>query len=100
MTVKHEWEINYLVRSGLYADTDAVWRSALNALFVVHPDYKFKMLVAAYQAGDISLGKAAELMGVSAEEMKELLLRANIPIHLGPANAADLSEEVSAFERG
>ncbi|MBI4674284.1 MAG: UPF0175 family protein [Chloroflexi bacterium] len=54
----------------------------------------------AYQVGDISLGKAAELMGVSAEEMKELLLRAGIPIHLGPASADELREELSAFERG
>lgn len=100
MTVKQEWQINYLVRSGLYADADAVWRSALNALFVLHPDYKFKMLATAYQVGDISLGKAAELMGVSAEEMKELLLRAGIPIHLGPASADELREELSAFERG
>jgi len=99
MTVKHEWQINYLVRSGLYTDADAVWRSALNALFIVHPDYKFKMLASAYQVGDISLGKAAELMGVSTEEMKELLMRADIPIHLGPTNSAELQEELSVFER-
>ena len=32
------------------------------------------MIVSAYTAGDISLGKAAELMGVSHEEVKDILV--------------------------
>lgn len=97
MTLKHEWELEHLVKSGLYADADAVWRNALHALFVLHPDQKLQMLAKAYQMGDVSLGKAAELMGVSSEEMKELLIKRGVSIHLGPANANELREELNVF---
>ena len=98
MTVKHEWEISYLVKAGLYADADAVWRNALNALFALHPEQKLQMITAAYRVGDISLGKAAELMGVSSEEMKDILRQAGISLHLGLENADELREELKKFE--
>jgi Arc/MetJ-type ribon-helix-helix transcriptional regulator len=39
MTIETEWQVNQLVKAGLYSNTDAVLRSALNALFVLHPDF-------------------------------------------------------------
>lgn len=98
MTLKHEQELEYLVRSGLYIDKDAVWRNALDALFVLYPDQKFQMLSTAYQAGEMSLGKAAELLGVSSEELKELFIKQGVQIHLGPENEEDLREELHAFQ--
>lgn len=97
MTLKHELEINYLVKSGLYADADAVWRSALDALFVLHPDQKLQMLVSAYRTGDLSLGKAAELMGLATEEAKEVFIANGVKIHLGPENADELRDELNTF---
>ncbi len=98
MTIKNEWEINQLVKAGLYADSDAVLRSALNALFVLHPEQKLQMVIAAYRTADISLGKAAELMGISSAEMQDLLRQAGVPIHLGPETADELRQEVAGLE--
>ena len=42
------------------------------------------MVIRAYTAGDISIGKAAEMMGISHEEMKEVLTESGAEIHLGP----------------
>ena len=98
MTLKTEWEINHLVKAGLYSDADAVLRSALNALFLLHPNQKLQMITTAYRAGDLSLGKSAELMGVSSEEMKELLLRQGVKIHLGPETEDELKQELVSFE--
>ncbi len=42
------------------------------------------MVIRAYTAGEVSIGKAAEMMGVSHEEMKEILTEGGAEIHLGP----------------
>lgn len=98
MSVQNDWQINQLVKAGLYSDPDAVLRSALDALFTLHPEQKLRMIAAAYTAGDISLGRAAELMGISGEEMKDLLRRAGVQIHLGPETEDELRREIATFE--
>jgi len=64
------WELRQLVKSGLFADEDAALRSALRALYQAHPQARVQMVVRAYAAGEISLGRAAALLGASQEEMK------------------------------
>ncbi len=98
MNTQNEWKVNQLVKAGLYSDSDAVLRSALDALFTLHPEQKLRMIAAAYRAGEISLGKAAELMGISSEEMKDLLRRSGTPIHLGPETVDEVREEIANFE--
>jgi len=56
------------------------------------------MLITAYESGELSLGKAAELLGLATEEMKELLIANGVQIHLGPQDADELREELSAFK--
>lgn len=98
MSIQNDWNVHQLIKAGLYADPDAVLRSALEALSTLHPEQKLKMVAAAYEAGDISLGKAAELYGVSHEEMKDLLRQAGAQIHLGPESEDELMREISTFE--
>jgi predicted HTH domain antitoxin len=78
------WQLDQLVKSGLYPDEQTVLRNALQALFQIKPHIKIRMLANAYVAGDISLGRAAMLLGVSQEEMKDILRDAGVEIHLGP----------------
>ena len=89
------WEIDQLVKTKLFPDRQAVLRSALRALFQVQPDLKKQMLIHTYTAGDISLGKAAELMGVSHEEMKEVLIENGAKIHLGPRTVDELLQDAA-----
>lgn len=78
------WELKQLVRSGLYPDERAALRGALRALFQVNPHAKQQMIVSAYESGEISLGKAAAMLGVSQEEMKDIVREGGGEIHLGP----------------
>lgn len=78
------WDIDQLVQTRLFPDEDAVLRSALRALFQSRPGVRRQMVVHAYTSGEISLGKAAEIMGVSHEEMKDILTENGAKIHLGP----------------
>ena len=89
------WEIGQLVKSRLFPDEQAVLRSALRALFESYPELKRQMVIRAYTSGDISLGKAADIMGVSHEEMKEILRENGAQIHLGPQTVEDLSKDTA-----
>jgi predicted HTH domain antitoxin len=60
-----------------------VLRSALRALFQAQPEVRRQMVIRAYTAGEISIGKAAEMMGISHDEMKEILTEGGAEIHLG-----------------
>jgi predicted HTH domain antitoxin len=50
----------------------------------------------AYLAEEISLGKAADLLGLSRFELQERFLRLGVPLHLGPATLEEARAEVSA----
>ena len=69
-----QWEIGQLVKAKLYPDEESVQRSALRALFQVRPEIRSQMVVRAYVSGEISLGKAAEMLGISHEEMKDVIV--------------------------
>ena len=84
------WELRQLVKSGLYPDEGAALRSALRALYRINPQTKMQMAIRAYEAGEISLGRAAALLGVSQEEMKDILREAGAEIHLGPTTSAEV----------
>jgi predicted HTH domain antitoxin len=90
-----DWEIEQLVKARLFPDQQAVVRSAMRALFQVQPGVRQQMIVSAYTAGDVSLGKAAELMGVSHEEMKDILVENGIEIHLGPRTVEEVLQDAA-----
>ncbi|MCS6843074.1 MAG: UPF0175 family protein [Caldilineales bacterium] len=90
-----DWELQQLVKSGLFPDEAAALRSALRALYTVNPQARVQMAIRAYEAGEISLGRAAAMLGVSQEEMKEILREAGAEIHLGPDTVAEAQADAS-----
>ncbi len=58
-----------------------------------HPDARS---LRAYLAGEISLGKAAELLGLSWFSLQASFLRLGVPLRLGPATLEDAWEEIRA----
>jgi predicted HTH domain antitoxin len=90
-----QWGIDQLVKTELFPDEDAVLRSALRALFQSQPKIRRQMLVRAYTSGEISLGKAAELLGVSHEEMKDILIENGAELHLGPQTVDDVLRDAA-----
>ena len=87
------WQLRHLVKSGLFPDENVALRSALRALFQVNPDTRVRMVVSAYQSAEISLGKAAAMLGVSQEEMKDILREAGIEIFLGPQTVEEIRKD-------
>lgn len=89
-----QWEVSQLVKTKLFPDEQAVLRSALRALFESRPEIRRQMIIRAYTAGEISLGKAAEIMGCSHEEMKDILQESGAEIHMGPRTGDELLRDV------
>ena len=89
------WEISQLVKTRLFPDEQAVLRSALRALFQSRPEIRRQMVIRAYTAGEISLGKATEIMGFSLEEMKDILQENGAEIHMGPRTANELLQDAA-----
>lgn len=88
-----QWEIDQLVKTELFPDKQAVLRSALRALYAAQPMLKRQMVIRLYTAGEIGLGKAAEMLGVSAEEMKDILRENGAQVHLGAYTADELRQD-------
>lgn len=89
------WELQQLVKSGQYPDETAVLRSALRALYQLHPETKTRMVSTAYTSGEISLGRAASMLGVSLAEAEDILRESGVEIHLGPTTAEELATDIN-----
>ena len=53
--------------------------------------------VSAYQSGDISLAKAAELLGMHALALRASFVKLGIPLKIGPGTLEEAKAEVEAI---
>lgn len=83
-----------LVRSGLYSSKNELVEDALRTFFEFRADMRIAAVVEMYKTEDISISRAAELAGVSTEEIKDFLAKAGIRINRGfsKGNGKDLAE--------
>jgi predicted HTH domain antitoxin len=88
------FEAKDLVSAGLYSKEEDVLRDAMRSLLWMHPEYRLELAVYTYKHSEISLAKAAHLAGLCFEEMKYLLLKRGIKIHLGPNSKEEIESEI------
>ncbi len=86
-------EAQDFVRANLYSDERSVIQDALRSLLQTRPALRMELAVYRYRSGAISLGKAANLAGVSFEQMREILLSRGIELKLGPETMEDAQAE-------
>ncbi|MBE9594305.1 MAG: UPF0175 family protein [Proteobacteria bacterium] len=68
-----EKEIKALIKHGYYSSIDEVAKDAFRTLLYVKPDLRSSAAIELYKEGEISLSKAAEMIGVSTIEFKDIL---------------------------
>lgn len=61
------------------------------------PQAAWNRILAAYLDGDISLGRAAHLLGVDRFELTERFSRLGLPLHLGSATPAEARRELASL---
>ncbi|MFN8485582.1 MAG: UPF0175 family protein [Anaerolineae bacterium] len=88
------WELEQLIR--LYQHRPDLVSAALERLLAEDEELRWAVVVGAYLDGQISLGKAAELLGMHAVALRERFLQLGVPIRLGPANLPEARAEVEA----
>ena len=58
---------------------------------------RYNLVIAHYLAGSISLGRAAELLGISWFDLRERFRHLDVPLRLGPETVEEAKEKVRAL---
>ena len=80
------------VNLGLYESERDVIQDGIRHILRSHPEYKIEIGVEKYKHKKISLGKAADIAGVSLEEMKEILNSRGISLK-GPRSIKEIHQD-------
>lgn len=86
-------ELRAAPRTGLYKDTNEFVKEAINLLLSARKDVRLAIALELYRDGAISLGRMAELAGVSYEEAKKILISNKIPIRRGAESLRAVLED-------
>ena len=80
------------VNLGLYESEGDVIQDGIRHILRSHPEYKIEIAVEKYKQQGVSLGKAADIAGISLEEMKEILKDRGISLK-GPRSIKEIHED-------
>ncbi|MDP2754650.1 MAG: UPF0175 family protein [Nitrospirota bacterium] len=72
-----------LVKRGIYSTKNELIEDALRTFFEFRRDMRIAAAVELYKTEEMSISKAAELAGVSTEEIKDFLAKAGVRIKRG-----------------
>lgn len=65
--------MDILLKRGLFASEESLLLSAYRSLLTLNPELKTELALSLYEREEISLGRAAEIGGISREQFKEIL---------------------------
>src|SRR5947209_18206171 len=81
-------ELSAIVRAGCFASEEEAVREAVQLMFAVKPQLRVEAAIRRYLDAEITLGRAAELAGLTRWRFQELLAQRGIRIAIEarPAN--------------
>ena len=94
-----EMEMKALVRDGYYANINEALKDAFRTLLSVRPELRTSAVIELYNEGEISIGKAAEMIGVSTIEFKDILANKGIHRKVASRSKKELNEGVELIKR-
>jgi predicted HTH domain antitoxin len=92
-------ELSAVVRAGCFASEEEARREAAQTLFAVKPHLRVEAAIRRYLDEEITLGRAAELAGVTRWRFQELLAQRGIRITVVARPAKELDEAVERIRR-
>jgi len=81
-----------LVDLALYKDEQEVIDEGVRYILRSHPEYRLEIAIKRYKEETVSLGKAADLAGISLEEMAEVLRSRGVALK-GPESKEEIKED-------
>ena len=94
-----EKEIKALIKHGYYSNIDEVAKDAFRTLLYVKPDLRSSAAIELYKEGEISLSKAAEMIGVSTIEFKDILADRGITRAVESRSREELRQGVEMIKK-
>jgi len=94
-----EKEIRALVKYGYYGSIDEVVKDAFRTLLNARPDLRTAAAIELYKEGEVSLGKAAEIAGVTTIEFKDILADRGIRREVSSRSVEELKKGVELIKR-
>lgn len=92
-----EKEVEAIVEAGCYTTKAEVVLEALRTLFEVKPALRVAAAIELYRKGEVTLGRGAELAGMSFFEFEELLANRGFPKVVPYESAEEIERDVEAI---
>ena len=92
-------ELGALVKAGVFRSESEAMDEALRLLFVTQPQLKIEASVQMYQAGEVTLGRASEIAGLTRWEFESLLADRGIEIVVTSEPAQVLDQQFDQLQR-
>lgn len=92
-------ELAAVVRAGCFSTEEEAVQEAVQTLFAVKPHLRLEAAIRRYLDEEITLGRAAELAGVTRWRFQELLAQRGIRITVEARPAKELDEAVKRIRR-
>lgn len=99
LPVTIEKEIKALIKYGYYSSIDEAIKDAFRTLLNVKPDLRISAAIELYKEGEISLSKAAEMVGVSTIEFKDTLANRGIIRKVGARSKEELRQGTELIKK-
>jgi predicted HTH domain antitoxin len=92
-------ELAAVVRAGCFSSEEEVVQEAVQTLFAVKPHLRLEAAIRRYLDEEITLGRAAELAGITRWRFQELLAQRGIRMTVEARPAKELDEAVERLRR-
>lgn len=89
------WPLEQIIK--LQRSQPAMVQRALQRLLDEDENLRWSVIISAYLDEEISLARAASLLGLYPLELRERFMEKGIPLRLGPVDEADAQAEVDAL---
>jgi predicted HTH domain antitoxin len=88
-----------LLWAHVFPDRLTLQQEAFRALLVLRPELRIEGAIALYRQGEISFARAAELCGLSQEELKQILAARGIFREVAPLEQSVFEQAAEALRR-
>ena len=97
--VIQELELNALVKAGIFRSKTEAVKEALRLLFTTRPQLSVEAAVQLYREGEVTLGRAAEIAGITRWEFETLLADRGIARSVTSDPAEELEHQVERLQQ-
>ena len=96
--VIQELELNALVKAGIFRSKTEAIKEALRLLFATRPQLSIEAAIQLYKEGEVTLGRASEIAGITRWEFETLLADRGIERSVVSDSVEDLERQADRLQ--